>query len=208
MESVGIAFDGVTGLLLWEDGVNLTKIFAAVALVALPVATYGSGCSSSSTKNSGDGGGSSSSSSGSSSGGTSGSSSSGSSSSGSGSGGVACTPACPTQCTRELCAIPQASIAAGDPCDVCTSAVLTGVCNASVLAACSNDPDCVALLVDCLDGCDTKADGGVPTDDAGADQACFGSDAGAVGCSDCCVTAHTHGAATIETALIACACCH
>ena len=187
---------------------NLTKIFAAVALVALPAATYGSGCSSSSTKNSADGGGSSGSGSGSSGGGMSASSSSNGSSGSGSSGGGACTPACPTQCTRELCAIPQRQTVLNDPCDVCSGAALDGVCNGSIIAACSNDPDCVALVADCWNGCDVKADGGVPADDAGADQSCFNSDAGADGCVLCCAIAHRHGEATINTSLVACACCH
>jgi len=190
--------------------VNLTKMLAAVALVALPAATYGSGCSSSSTKNNADGGGTGSSGSGSGSGG-SGSSSSGGSSSGSGSSGAgACTAACPTQCTKELCATPPVQITPNDPCDLCTSAALSGVCNTPVSTACQADPDCVALVGvgGCLDGCDMKTDGGVPADEAGADQGCFNSDAGAAGCATCCVNAHTHGTATIDTALVACACCH
>ena len=195
---------------------KLTKIFSVVALVALPMATYGSGCSSSTSKNNGDGGGSASSSgSGSSSSGATGSSSSGSSSSGSSGSdaAAACTPACPTQCAKEACATPAANTTTGDACDTCINAALSGVnavCDTPVAAACSGDPDCIALEAKggCLDGCDTKADGGVPTDDAGADEACFGSDGGVAGCQDCCTNAHPHGTTTILTALIACICCH
>ena len=191
---------------------KLTKIFSVVALVALPMATYGSGCSSSTSKNNGDGGGSASSSgSGSSSSGATGSSSSGSSSSGSGGSdaAAACTPVCGTQCAKETCATPPANTTTGDACDTCITMAINGACNTALVAACSGDQDCLALFGQggCLDGCDTKADGGTPTDVAAADQACFGSDGGAVGCQSCCLAAHMKGQTTIDTALLGCVCC-
>ena len=191
---------------------KLTKIFTMVAFVALPLATYGSGCSGS-TKTTGDAGsgGSGSGSGSSSSSGATGSSSSGGSSSGSSGSdaAAACTPVCGTQCAKETCATPPANTTTGDACDTCITMAINGACNTALVAACSGDQDCLALFGQggCLDGCDTKADGGTPTDVAAADQACFGSDGGAVGCQTCCLSAHMHGQTTIDTALLGCVCC-